>query len=74
MEKRINLKVLRTRHNLTQEEMAKKCGIHRGGYSLIEAGTRSGTPRFWLNLKTAFDLTPDELFKIQYEIHLSKQE
>lgn len=72
--KRVELEVLRIRLGLTKEEMAEKCGINRNTYASIERGISSGSDKFWLNVMKLGNLTPDELFKIQYENHLSKQE
>lgn len=49
-----NLKILRVKYDLTQEEMAAKCGITRVAYSLIERGKSKGSGRFWLEVQKQF--------------------
>lgn len=49
-----NLKHLRVEYDLTQEEMAAKCGITRTAYNLIERGKSKGSGRFWLAVQKAF--------------------
>ena len=49
-----NLKHLRVEYDLTQEEMAAKCGFTRTAYNLIENGKSKGSGRFWLAVQKAF--------------------
>lgn len=49
-----NLKILRVKYNLTQEEMAVKCGVSRTTYCLIEKGKSNGSGQFWLTLQKEF--------------------
>lgn len=49
-----NLKILRVKYDLTQEEMAVKCGVSRTAYNLIEKGKSGGSGRFWQNLQKEF--------------------
>lgn len=72
--RRVELEVLRTRLGFTQQDMADKCEIKRGTYSKIERGLSNGNEKFWLNVMRVGNLTPEQLFQIQYEIQLSKQE
>lgn len=67
MQKRLKLKSFRAGKGLNQIEMAKKCKVSRSIYSLIELGKQQGTADFWLNLKTEFNLSPDEVWAMQYE-------
>lgn len=67
MAKRIKLKQFRIGVDLTQSEMADKCKVDRATYGLIELGKRHGTPEFWLNLKSEFNLSPDKVWEMQYE-------
>lgn len=57
--KRINLKCFRTKHKLTQQEMADRIGVPRAKYVRIENGTNSGKLEFWEMLQNAFAI-PDE--------------
>ena len=67
MQKRLKLKQFRIGLDLKQNEMANKCGVSRGIYSAIEQGKLFGSPEFWFNLKTKFNLSPDEIWDMQYE-------
>ena len=67
MHKRLKLKLLRIRLDLNQTEMAKRCKVNRATYSLIELGKQAGTANFWLNLKNEFNLSPNEVWMMQYE-------
>ena len=49
-----NLKILRVKHDLTQEEMAAKCGVTRSAYTRIENGKSKGSGRFWLSVQKQF--------------------
>lgn len=59
---RTNLKILRVKNNLTQEEMANRIGCTRTTYSSIEKGERNGRQSFWVNLQKAFDIPDNELW------------
>lgn len=65
MAKRVGLKVLRAKHELTQEEMAKKCGLAKSTYCLIEQGNRKGTLAFWNKVQQEFGLTGEEVWDLQ---------
>lgn len=51
---RTNLKILRVKYDLTQEEMAAKCGITRTAYNHIENGKSKGSGQFWLAVQKQF--------------------
>lgn len=59
---RTNLKVLRVKHKLSQEQMAEKLGYRRATYSAIENGKRTGRQAFWLDFQKAFDIPDSELW------------
>lgn len=61
---RTDLKVLRVKNNLTQQEMADKLDVSLTTYSFIENGKQSGKVEFWKKVKEAFNLTADELVKM----------
>lgn len=67
MNKRLKLKQFRIGLDLNQEEIAKRCKVTRSNYSQIEQGKTRGSEDFWFNLKTEFKLSPDEIWKMQYE-------
>lgn len=61
---RTNLKLLRIRHNLSQEDMAKLIGCSRATYSAIELGQRDGSLGFWKALKNRFDISSADMWDI----------
>ncbi len=56
---------MRVDHELTQAELAEKCGISACTYSLIENGKRRGSKQFWQTLQTLFNLEGAEIWKLQ---------
>lgn len=65
---RTELKVLRVRNNLTQLQIAKKLGVSKSTYNLIENGNRRGSAEFWLRLQSEFNLKDSEVWQIQNRI------
>lgn len=65
--KRLKLKQLRIGLDLNQTKMAVRCKIDRNTYSLIELGKREGSADFWFNLKKEFNLSPEQVWAMQYE-------
>ncbi len=51
--------------DLTQQEMADKIGISKGAYSLIEQGKRVGSIRTWVKIQELFNLTDEEVWRLQ---------
>lgn len=49
--------------NLSQEQLAFECGLHRTYISQIERGMKSPTVRVLLSLATALGTSPDELLR-----------
>lgn len=66
---RLNLRVLRVRNNLTQEEMSKKLGVSRMTYTFIENGERIGKMQFWIALQDAFNIPDEEMFLLMKTEH-----
>lgn len=64
-QKRQNLKVLRVKHNLTQQELADKLGVSVSTYNLVENGTRRGSQEFWLKLQQLLKLEDGDVWKAQ---------
>lgn len=62
---RINLKVFRVQHNLTQDEIAEKIGCTRATYSAIENGIRDGRKTFWKALQHAFQIPDAQMWTLQ---------
>ena len=68
MGKRIFLKGIRLNNgDLSQADIAKRCGVTRNAYSKIERGESDGSPEFWLTLKDKFCLTAEEAWRAEYE-------
>ena len=64
---RKNLKVFRVKQGLTQAEMAARLDYTGSLYSMVESGKRTGTQYFWLNLKTAFNLSENEIENLRID-------
>ena len=64
---RKRLKSLRALHDLTQDEMATRCGVSRTVYGKIEQGKMKGSSDFWIKLKHEFCLAAEEAWRIEYE-------
>lgn len=62
---RMNLKLLRVKHGLTQEQMAEKVGCTRGTYAAIENGTRNGRDYFWKSLQKAFNIPDEDMWALK---------
>lgn len=56
---------LRVDHELTQTDIAEKCGISVATYNLIENGTRRGSKKFWQTLQKLFNLDGEQMWKLQ---------
>lgn len=56
---------LRVDHDLTQTDIAKKCGVSVGTYNLIENGKRRGSKQFWQTLQILFNLDGEQIWKLQ---------
>lgn len=65
---RTELRVLRAKHNVTQQEVAKRTGVSITTYNLIENGIRRGSVEFWLRLQKEFKLEDGEVWKLQRNI------
>ena len=62
---RLNLKLFRVSHDLTQEEIAEKIGVSRVTYYNVESGNRGGQlDVFWKNFQEAFDIPDSEMYNI----------
>ena len=65
---RQELKLLRVKQNLTQQQIAEKTGVSYATYNLIENGSRRGSQEFWVNLQEAFKIEDGELWRMQKNI------
>lgn len=59
----MNLKKIRIKKGLSQNELAKITGIKQGYISALESGSRSPGVRILLKLSEALECTTDELIK-----------
>ena len=62
---RLNLKVFRVKHGMTQEKIAERIGHTRASYSAIEAGKRNGREAFWNALQKAFNIPDAEMWALK---------
>lgn len=60
----LNLKVLRSSLNLTQEEFAARIGCNRANYSRIEAGKRKARIGFWQNVQKAANIDDSNMWEL----------
>ena len=56
------IKEFRARHNLTQEGLAKKCGVRRETIVFLEKGKYNPSLQLAHNIAKALKTTIDELF------------
>lgn len=64
MADRRNLTLLRAKHGLTRQDMAKKIGIPRSTYSEIENAKRACSSKFLAKLQAAFDIPDTEMWAL----------
>lgn len=65
MATRHELKMLRVKNRLTQQQLADKLGVSVSTYNLIEAGKRRGSQKFWEQLQREFNLEGGEVWELQ---------
>lgn len=56
---------LRVDHDLTQTDIAYKCGVSVATYNLIENGKRRGSKNFWQTVQKIFNLDGEKIWKLQ---------
>ena len=61
------LRKVRLGHNVTQQQIADKLGCTLQFYSQIERGINTLSYDYALRIALFFDMTPDELFKEEFE-------
>ena len=59
-----SLKMLRLKNGLSQEEMARKLGMSRQNYGLIETGKAPGNIRFWSKVQQEFNLSGADMWEL----------
>ena len=61
---RTNLKLLRVKHYMTQEEFAASVDISRTAYASIEQGNSNGTRRFWVNVQNEYGIRDADMWEL----------
>lgn len=59
---RENLYLFRCRQKLTKSGMAKKLGVNRNLYALIENGVRFGSEAFWSAFQREFNISDSAMY------------
>lgn len=65
--KNLKMKAARAGMDLSQEDLAKKCGVSRQTINSIEKGDYNPTINLCISICKALDKTLDELFWIEEE-------
>lgn len=68
MARQAELKILRVRYNLTQEQTADLLGVGRQAYSYVERGERKGSPDLWRKIQKLFGLSDGEVWRLMNEL------
>ena len=63
-----NVRALRIKMNLTQEQLADKCDLHRTYIGAIERGDRNISLKNIVRLADVLGVTPSDLLKTQSNI------
>lgn len=61
---RMNLKVLRVKNHLTQEQMADEIGVGRQTYAAVEQGKQRGGEYFWETVQSRFEVPDSEMWEL----------
>lgn len=69
---RTNLKILRTRSNLTQREMAAVLGFTRQTYADVENGKREGSSKFWNRVFDKFGIPDEEMQSLMRDFEVQE--
>lgn len=64
MERQTELRVLRARYNLTQEQTADILGVSRATYVNVENGKQRGSVELWQKIQKAFDLSDADTWRM----------
>ncbi len=62
--RRVNLKIFRIQHNLTQSDIAERVGCSRDAYREIESGKRNPSYDFMEKFKVAFDIPAENMWNL----------
>jgi DNA-binding XRE family transcriptional regulator len=61
---RMNLKLIRVKHGLRQEDMAKRTNISLPTYRAIETGIVSGKDEFWKAVQRMFFIPDEQMWEV----------
>lgn len=61
---RTELKILRIKKKLNQNEFAKKVGVSSSTYSQIERGAINSSQDFWTKLQEAFSIKDEDMWRL----------
>lgn len=67
MERQTELRVLRARYNLTQEQTADILGVSRATYVNVENGNQRGSVELWKKIQKAFDLSDADTWRMMLD-------
>ena len=56
---------LRVDHDLTQEQLAEKCGVSKATINLVENGKNRGSKKLWQKIQEIFNLDGEQMWKLQ---------
>lgn len=66
---RLNMKVERVKHNLTQEELSKQIGVHKNVISRWETGDTEPTSSNLIALCNLYGCSPEYLLDVTSDKH-----
>ena len=69
-----NIHSLRIKQQLTQEQLAELCDLHRTYIGAMERGDRNVSLNNIVNVAQALKVTPSELLKYDSKIQLKKED
>ncbi len=69
-----NIRSLRTKQQITQEQLAELCDLHRTYIGAMERGDRNVSLNNIVKVAQALNVTPSELLKYDSKIQLKKED
>lgn len=69
-----NIRSLRTKQQITQEQLAELCDLHRTYVGAMERGDRNVSLNNIVKVAQALKVTPSELLKYDSKIQLKKED
>ena len=64
---KLNIRNIRTAHNMSQKELAKKCGLSQSYVSRLSLGLKSPTLDILARISTALNTHPCDLIEIVFD-------